>query len=145
MHKKEKLTMRVETDKDIIEAFKRDLESNAISDDPVFDICLFEDPPSGCTIKGLSIVSHSLEKFQDLVQMLFDLSLTHRITQLTRVCSYDLMFLGNSELQKERTPIGGYKFYLERSKDNESNITPEFMEALFNLATQIIRLRMRHL
>lgn len=127
--------MKIDTDKQMIDVLKRDLNAKRLTDSPRFTLCFLESPPPGYTISGLSLDSFSIEfeDFQDLVQRLFDLSLTHRVTQMSREYDYEMMMLGKRKYMTLDTPVDGYKFYLQpNAEDGESNITPEFMETLVN-------------
>lgn len=58
--------------------------------------------------------------YDELVTFLFDVSLTksiHHAFRITQVC-------------KGQTYLSGYDFYLVESKDHQTNITPEFIEAV---------------
>lgn len=58
--------------------------------------------------------------YDELVPFLFDVSLTksiHHAFRITQVC-------------KGQTYLSGYDFYLVDSEDHQTNITPEFIEAV---------------
>lgn len=63
------------------------------------------------------------EKVDDLIGKLFDLSLTHRITRLSRILHVS-------------DRVAGYVFQLKPSHDHQTNITPELLESLQDLIEQ---------
>ncbi len=135
--------MKIDTDKQMIDVFKRDLNAKVLTESPKFILCFLDTPPPGYTLSGLSFSSLPIEfeYFQDLVQVLFDLSLTHRVTQMSREYDYEMLLLGRNSPRSYMmldTPVAGYKFYLQRNaEDGESNITPEFMEMLVEFGERV--------
>lgn len=63
------------------------------------------------------------DKVDDLIGKLFDLSLTHSITKLSR-----LLHVSDR--------VAGYVFQLKPSHDHQTNITPELLESLQDLIEQ---------
>ena len=125
--------MKIDTDKQMIDVLKRDLNAKVLTESPKFILCFLDTPPPGYTISGLSLSAYTIEfeDFQDLVQRLFDLSLTHRVTQMSRQYDYEMMVLGKREYRTLDTPVDGYKFYLQRNaEDGETNITADVVERL---------------
>lgn len=136
------MIMKIDTDKHMIGVLKHDLDAKVLTDSPKFILCFLDTPPPGYTISGLSLASFTteFEDFQDLVQRLFDLSLTHRVTQMSRQYDYEMMVFGKREYRTLDTPVDGYKFYLQRNaEDGESNITPEFMETLVEFRERVLK------
>ena len=134
--------MKIDTDKQMIDVLKRDLNAKVLTDSPKFILCFLDTPPPGYTLSGLSLAAFTIEfeDFQDLVQRLFDLSLTHRVTQMSRQYDYEMMVIGKREYRTLDTPVDGYKFYLQRNaEDGESNITPEFMETLVEFRERVLK------
>ncbi len=134
--------MKIDTDKQMIDVLKRDLNAKVLTDSPKFILCFLDTPPAGYTISGLSLASFTIEfeDFQDLVQRLFDLSLTHRVTQMSRQYDYEMMVFGKREYRTLDTPVDGYKFYLQHiAEDGESNITPDFMETLVEFRERVLK------
>lgn len=127
------MIMKIDTDKQMIDVLKRDLNAKVLTESPKFILCFLDTPPPGYTISGLSLSAYTIEfeDFQDLVQRLFDLSLTHRVTQMSRQYDYEMMVLGKREYRTLDTPVDGYKFYLQRNaEDGETNITADVVERL---------------
>lgn len=60
------------------------------------------------------------EHYDELVSFLFDVSLTKTIDHAFKITQ---TFTG-------QTHLSGYDFYLVESKDHQTNITPEFIEAV---------------
>lgn len=58
--------------------------------------------------------------YDELVTFLFDVSLTHTIDHAFR----------HTQVCKGQTYLSAYEFYLVDSKDHQTNITPEFIEAV---------------
>jgi hypothetical protein len=141
MKRRPYVIMKIDTDKQMIDVLKRDLNAKVLTDAPKFILCFLDTPPPGYTISGLSLASFTIEfeDFQDLVQRLFDLSLTHRVTQMSRQYEYEMMMLGKREFKTFDTPVDGYKFYLQRNDDGESNITPDFMEMLVEFRERVLK------
>ena len=69
-----------------------------------------------------SFIFHSA-KVDDLIGRLFDLSLTHSITRLSRILHVS-------------DRVAGYVFQLKPSHDHQTNITPELLESLQDLIGQ---------
>lgn len=127
------MIMKIDTDKQMIDVLKRDLNAKVLTESPKFILCFLDTPPPGYTISGLSLSAYTIEfeDFQDLVQRLFDLSLTHRVTQMSRQYDYEMMVLGKREYRTLDTPVDGYKFYLQRNaEDGKTNITADVVERL---------------
>ena len=137
--------MKINTDKQMIDVLKRDLNAKVLAESPHFILCFLDTPPPGYTISGLSLSAYTIEfeDFQDLVQRLFDLSLTHRVTQMSREYDYEMLLLGSNSPRQYMTldtPVAGYKFYLQHNEDDgESNITPDFMETLVEFRERVLK------
>lgn len=69
-----------------------------------------------------SFISPS-DKVDDLIGRLFDLSLTHSVTRLSRILHVS-------------DRVAGYVFQLKPSHDHQTNITPELLESLHDLVEQ---------
>ena len=104
----------------IPEAFQYDIEHAEFSY-PSVSVCL--DVHVG-ECEGLveSSIFNS-DNVDGLIGRLFDLSLTHSITKLSR-----LLFVSDR--------VAGYVFQLKPSHDHQTNITSELLESLQNLIEQ---------
>lgn len=104
----------------IPEAFQYDIEHAEFSY-PSVSVCL--DVHVG-ECEGLveSFIFNS-DKVDDLIGRLFDLSLTHSISRLSR------LLFGSDR-------VAGYVFQLKPSHDHQTNITPELLESLQDLMEQ---------
>lgn len=103
----------------IPEAFQHDIEHAEFS----FGVSVCLDVHAG-ECEGL--VESSIfpsDQVDDLIVRLFDLSLTHSITRLSRILHVS-------------DRVAGYVFQLKPSHDHQTNITPELMESLQNLIGQ---------
>ena len=104
----------------IPEAFQYDIEHAEFSFGGV-SVCL--DVHAG-ECEGL--VESSIfpsDQVDDLIVRLFDLSLTHSITRLSKILHVS-------------DRVAGYVFQLKPSHDHQTNITPELLESLQNLIGQ---------
>lgn len=104
----------------IPEAFQHDIEHAEFSFGGA-SVCL--DVHDG-ECEGLveSFISPS-DKVDDLIGRLFDLSLTHSITRLSKILHVS-------------DRVAGYVLQLKPSHDHQTNITPELLESLQNLIGQ---------
>ena len=103
----------------IPEAFQHDIEHAEFS----FGVSVCLDVHDG-ECEGL--VESSIfpsDQVDDLIGRLFDLSLTHSITRLSRILHVS-------------DRVAGYVFQLKPSHDHQTNITPELLESLQNLMEQ---------
>ena len=66
--------------------------------------------------RSFSLPNH----YDELVPFLFDVSLTKTIDHAFRI----------TQVCKGQTYLSGYDFYLVDSEDHQTNITPEFIEAV---------------
>lgn len=103
----------------IPEAFQHDIEHAEFS----FGVSVCLDVHAG-ECEGL--VESSIfpsDQVDDLIGRLFDLSLTHNITRLSRVLHVS-------------DRVAGYVLQLKPSHDHQTNITPELLESLQDLMEQ---------
>lgn len=103
----------------IPEAFQHDIEHAEFSFGAV-SVCL--DVHAGDADLVESFIFNS-DKVDDLIGRLFDLSLTHSITRLSRILHVS-------------DRVAGYVFQLKPSHDHQTNITPELLESLQGLIEQ---------
>ena len=104
----------------IPEAFQHDIEHAVFSYGGV-SVCL--DVHVGeCEDLIESFIFNS-DKVDDLIGRLFDLSLTHSITRVSRILHVS-------------DRVAGYVFQLKPSHDHQTNITPELLESLHGLVEQ---------
>jgi hypothetical protein len=68
-----------------------------------------------------------------LIQMLFDLSFSKRISHINRVYSDNPMKGINLPDRFKKARVYGYELYYEESSDGTTNITPEFVDDLERL------------
>ena len=104
----------------ISEAFQHDIEHAEFSFGGV-SVCL-DVHADECEGQVESFIFNS-DEVDDLIGRLFDLSLTHSITRLSRILHVS-------------DRVAGYVFQLKPSHDHQTNITPELMESLQNLIEQ---------
>ena len=107
----------------IPEAFQHDIEHAEFS----FGVSVCLDVHAG-ECEGL--VESSIfpsDQVDDLIVRLFDLSLTHSITRLSRLAHYS----GDGVVK-----VAGYVLQLKPSHDHQTNITPELLESLQDLMEQ---------
>ena len=103
----------------IPEAFQHDIEHAEFS----FGVSVCLDVHAG-ECEGL--VESSIfpsDQVDDLIGRLFDLSLTHNITRLSRVLHVS-------------DRVAGYVLQLKPSHDHQTNVTPELLESLQDLMEQ---------
>ena len=103
----------------IPEAFQHDIEHAEFS----YGVSVCLDVHAG-ECEGL--VESSIfpsDQVDDLIGRLFDLSLTHSITRLSRILHVS-------------DRVAGYVFQLKLSHDHQTNITPELLESLQDLIGQ---------
>ena len=103
----------------IPEAFQHDIEHAEFS----YGVSVCLDVHAG-ECEGL--VESSIfpsDQVDDLIGRLFDLSLTHNITRLSRILHVS-------------DRVAGYVFQLKPSHDHQTNITPELLESLQDLMEQ---------
>ena len=103
----------------IPEAFQHDIEHAEFS----FGVSVCLDVHAG-ECEGL--VESSIfpsDQVDDLIGRLFDLSLTHNITRLSKILHVS-------------DRVAGYVFQLKPSHDHQTNITPELLESLQDLMEQ---------
>ena len=103
----------------IPEAFQHDIEHAEFS----YGVSVCLDVHAG-ECEGL--VESSIfpsDQVDDLIGRLFDLSLTHNITRLSKILHVS-------------DRVAGYVFQLKPSHDHQTNITPELLESLQNLIEQ---------
>ena len=103
----------------IPEAFQHDIEHAEFS----YGVSVCLDVHAG-ECEGL--VESSIfpsDQVDDLIVRLFDLSLTHNITRLSKILHVS-------------DRVAGYVFQLKPSHDHQTNITPELLESLQNLIGQ---------
>ena len=103
----------------IPEAFQHDIEHAEFS----YGVSVCLDVHAG-ECEGL--VESSIfpsDQVDDLIGRLFDLSLTHSITRLSRILHVS-------------DRVAGYVFQLKPSHDHQTNITPELLESLQDLMEQ---------
>lgn len=104
----------------IPEAFQHDIEHAEFSYGGV-SVCL--DVHAGEHEDLVESSIFNTDKVDGLIGRLFDLSLTHSITRLSRILHVS-------------DRVAGYVFQLKPSHDHQTNITPELLESLQDLIEQ---------